>query len=291
MKNINFQELNDFYDEFCEVSGVKNGQRNNRKKHFNLFIAECKFKPTDNIERLVEKEIYLLECHKGTANKRYVKELVNKDFIEFLKKNKINTLPLLPTHLFVKEVKSKSFKFGKRHREALHKFSTEINQDDDIQLLKLIILNIFYRIDCKQIATDIKPSSIKTESKRGDGRVNIYIEVKSQTDSRKIYITEYARDILLQDCKEDETLTNKSLSPFMDRKFPQIIKSYGFLDNQDFKDTVFQLLVNEVGINKANAAIGFTTIKHAKGRYEENLQEGSMFIIKQYFAIDPSIRT
>ena len=23
MKNINFQELNDFYDEFCEVSGVK----------------------------------------------------------------------------------------------------------------------------------------------------------------------------------------------------------------------------------------------------------------------------
>jgi hypothetical protein len=291
MKNINFQELNDFYDDFCEVSGVKNAQRNNRIKHFNLFIAECKFKPTDSIERLVEKEIYLLESHKGTANKRYVKEFVNRDFIEFLKKQKINTLPLLPSFIYVKDTKNKSFKFGRRQQKALGNFVLEMNAGIDLHLHKLIILNIFYGIGYVQIARDIKPTSITTEMVPGGRKMRIFIKHKSPTREIKTPITDFAKEVLLEGCEEDELLCNKSLSPFMQKIFPSIVKEYGFLGTQDFRDTIVQKVINLVGAERANGILGLSTIKHTKARYAENLEEGREFLIEQYIAINPLIST
>ena len=98
-----------------------------------------------------------------------------------------------------------------------------------------------------------------------------------------IPITQYAKDLLLQDCDKGSPLCNKSLSPFMDKQFPKIIKEYGFKDTQEFKDTVFQKLVNLLTFDGANNAVGFSTPAYAEKISTRSFEE--RFLLNQYFPI------
>ena len=282
MKSISFQELISHYNHYCEQNGVDDAARNLRVKHFSKFIAECNFKPTDKIERLVEKEIYLLENHKGTCNPRHVKQLLTKGLIRYLDIKKINTLPLLPTLIYNASTQVEPFKFGRNQKKAFNEFACSLGQID-LQLHKLIVLNIFYRIECKQIAREITTSSIQTRN-RGK-KQDIWIEKHSRVRIVNIPITQYARDLLLQDCDKGSPLCTKSLSPFMDKQSPTIIKEYGFKDTQEFKDTVFQKLVNLLTFDGANNAVGFSTPAYAREKFRQDLSEGKDFLLNQYFPI------